>query len=172
VKTSRIDIILVEGMEVSMCVGETCCPHDVFRVEYDIEGLSSETFAFHLCPYEYFGLCKFQLDFMAEDENITLFLNIDVQRLSIIENTNTTSLSVYPNPAPANSTISVSYSLDNNETHNLVIRNLLGAEVMVLPLNPYENKVSVDISTLKQGAYFYAIENKNQMVIAKKLIVK
>jgi hypothetical protein len=79
-------------------------------------------------------------------------------------------LSASPNPVPANAIVNVSYSIfDNN---NLIISNFLGAEVLNMPLNPHENKISIDVSTLKQGVYFYAIENKNQILIAKKLIVK
>jgi len=172
VKTLRTNVVSVDGMEVWVCFG-TCLGPEDFEIEFAFEG--DAIYSLHIKPHNNFGLCKFKLDFWTTEDKtdiMTLNVEMDVKELGIKETPNTASLSAYPNPAPANSTISVSYSLDNNETHNLVIRNLLGAEVMVLPLNPYENKVSVDISTLKQGAYFYAIENKNQMVIAKKLIVK
>ena len=104
---------------------------------------------------------------------MTLFVNIELQPLGIKEpNLTNASITAYPNPAPANSIINVAYSITNhNEKQNLVIRNILGAEVLNMPLDPYENTISVDISTLKRGAYFYAIENKNQILIAKKLII-
>jgi len=83
------------------------------------------------------------------------------------------SLSAFPNPAPANSKVNVSYTLaDKNDNNCLVIRNIMGAMVMSMPLNSYENNMAIDISNLKSGVYFYAIENKNHISIAKKLIVK
>lgn len=175
---------LVEGMMAEVCTNNACYPGS-----YDIDILIKENsvmeYSFHLTPFIYifedtliviplYGLCQFKLEFTAGDEKITLYWNINVKPLGVKElNSNNVSLSVYPNPAPANSTINVSYTVSNyNEKQNLVIRNILGSEVLRMQLNPYENKTSVDISTLKQGVYFYAIENKNQIIIAKKLIIK
>jgi hypothetical protein len=118
-------------------------------------------------------LSKFKFEFTAEGETVTLHAIIDMCGVGIKEQSNATaSLSAFPNPAPANSKINVSYTLADRNGNRLVVRNILGAVVINIPLNPYENKVSIDASNLKSGVYFYAIENKNQISIARKLIVK
>jgi hypothetical protein len=174
-QTTRTDIVLIEGMIVSLCVGDLCYPSDVYSVDpYTIEAGKSENVAFHLTPNNKFGLCQFKLDFETEGEMITLYLNIDMQHLGIKENNNSTfTLSAFPNPASEDSRINISYSItDLNGKQNLVIRNVLGTAVMTMSLNPYENSTYIYPSTLKSGIYFYSIENKKQISIAKKLIVK
>jgi hypothetical protein len=61
---------------------------------------------------------------------------------------------------------------DKSDNNRLVVRNIVGAKVISRLLNPQENNISMDLSHLKQGVYFYAIENKKQISIAKKLIIK
>jgi hypothetical protein len=111
---------------------------------------------------------------MTGEEKLTLFLEIDIQPVGINENNSITiSLVAYPNPVSENSMVNVFYTItDNNEPYHLAIRNILGANVLKIPLNINENTVAVNVSTLQPGVYFYAIENKNQIVIAKKMVVK
>jgi len=173
-RTLRTNIDIVDGMQAYVCAGISCYPDDVFEITLFLEPESSESYALHLTPKGNFGMCKFQLDFMLAEEKITIFINIDVQQLGIAElNTTIASLSAFPNPAHATSLVNVSYILaDKSDNNRLVIRNIVGGEVINLPLNPYENSTSVNISHLVAGIYFYAIENKNHITIAKKLIVK
>jgi hypothetical protein len=173
VSSMRKDIALPEGMMAFACFGE--CPFgNPLDIDWEVLKDSSEVYSLHLMPNGCFGLCKFQIDFTAEGQNMTIFIEIDVQHIGVKENNNANvSLSAYPNPVSIGSKVNVSYSIaDHNERQNLVIRNIVGAEVMRMPLNPYENNISFDASSLKAGVYFYAIENKNQISIAKKLIVK
>jgi len=176
-QTSRTNT-LADGIEAYVCFG-SCFPNDVFDIDYEFfEGLGA-SYALHLAPIDtlgvlHYGLCQFKLDFIAEDQSMTLFVNIDVQSLGVKEqNPVNVSLAAYPNPAPANSLIHVSYTLANkNDDNRLVIRNILGTRVMNISLNPYTDRVSIDISPLVSGIYFYSIENRNSISIAKKLIVK
>jgi len=173
VRTLRTNLALPEGMVAYACFG-MCPPADVLDISYDIEGDSSETYSLHLIPLSNIGLCKFQIEFMAAEESITLYMNIHVQPLEINDCSNSNvSLSAFPNPASANSEINISYTLTNKSNNNrLVIRNIMGTEVMTIPLKPNENSMLIDISALVPGIYFYAIENRNRIAIAKKLIVK
>jgi hypothetical protein len=96
-----------------------------------------------------------------------------MRRIGVKEQPSPVSLSAYPNPAPANSTINVSYTLaDNSNNHRLVIRNIMGAVVMNMPLAPENNTISINTAELKSGVYFYTLESNNQISVAKKLIVK
>jgi len=163
---------LAAGMEVYSCFGG--CPIDNNDITFPIPKDTCESYDLHLLPNGNVGLCEFQIDFMAEDESMTLYVNIEVHRVGVQEHKNANvSLTAYPNPASVNSFINISYTLtDKSNNNRLVIRNILGSSVMNIPLNPYENFVSIDTSPLVAGVYFYAIENKTQISIAKKLIVK
>jgi hypothetical protein len=174
IKTTRTDLVLIDEMTVNLCVGVSCYPDDVFEVTYVVEAVGTEEFSFHLIPNGKFGLCKFKLDFETDGQSMILFLNIDMQHLGIKENNNQIStLSAFPNPVSIDEKINISYSIiNNNEKQNLVVRNVLGTTIMTMSLNSDEHNIYIDPATLKSGLYFYAIENKNQIVVAKKLIVK
>ena len=174
VKTLRTNVAVVDEKLVYVCFGG-CWMYSKLDIDCLVEE-ESAPFTLHLDTLvkEKFGRYYVKLEFWtAEDQadKITLYVDTEMVPLGVKEaSTTNVSLSAYPNPAPSNSIINVSYSISNN--NSLIIRNLLGADVLNMPLNPHENKISIDVSTLKQGVYFYAIENKNQILIAKKLIVK
>jgi len=178
-KTLRTNVALVNGTNAYVCTFGNCFSSDLLAIDGTIMG-EYESYDLHVLPdasYSYFGLSKFKLEFWSEkdeSDKMTLFVEIDMQPLGIKgQNPVSVSLSASPNPAPAHSTINVSYTLtDKNDNNRLVIRNIMGAMVMNIPLDPYENSIFIDAQHLKAGAYFYAIENKNHISIAKKLIVK
>jgi len=178
-KTLRTNVVLVNGTDAFVCTFGNCFAGNAFAIDGTVMG-EYESYDLHVLPdasYSYFGLSKFKLEFWSEEnesDKVSLFVEIDMQPLGIkgLKPENV-SLSVFPNPAPAHSKINVSYTLaDNNDNNRLVIRNIMGVMVMNIPLNSYDNNITIDISDLNSGVYFYAIENKNRISIAKKLIVK
>jgi hypothetical protein len=176
VRTYRTNISLIGGMNAYVCFGICDDPTGtMYAMNWLFMETEEETYALHLRPNGNTGLCIFQLDFMVpEEKTMTLYVEIDMQPLGVKEqNSEKVSLSAYPNPVVAGSNVNITYTLaDKNNADKLVIRNILGATVMSIPLDPYEKSISIDTSPFVQGIYFYAIENKNQISIAKKLIVK
>jgi hypothetical protein len=166
-------ISFVNGMELEICFG-ACYPSGSFNdIEHVLLERGSEPYSIHLRPNDKFGLSSFKLEFLADDEKMTLYVDIDMTKIGVKEqNLAKASLSAYPNPASANTPINISYTLADKNDSRLVIRNILGAAVINIPLNPNETTVAIDASSLKSGVYFYAIENRNQISVAKKLIVK
>ncbi|MCL2291057.1 MAG: T9SS type A sorting domain-containing protein [Bacteroidetes bacterium] len=167
-------IELIEGAAVEVCL-DGCLSGEIIEISTEIPEGGAKIYPLHiLFPDNTFGLNRFKLEFMAGGETITLHAIIDMCGVGVKEQNNANvSLSAFPNPAPANSKINVSYTLaDKNDKHRLVVRNILGAAVMDMPLNSYENNISIDASTLKSGVYLYTIETKNQISITRKLIVK
>ncbi|MDR2971300.1 MAG: T9SS type A sorting domain-containing protein [Bacteroidales bacterium] len=173
VRTLRTNISLVDGMKAYVCFGVCDDTGENIAMDYTIYEGEQMEYALHLLPNGNIGLCQFKLEFMTSEDQMTLYLDINIKPLGINENGSVTaSLSAYPNPTPANSFINVSYTLADNYNNRLVIKNIVGATVMNLPLNPSQNNISIDATALKAGVYFYAIENDNTISIAKKLIVK
>jgi len=179
VNTLRTNMELLEGMEALVCFW-LCYESDKFDISAELPANQSEVYELKINPdtcFCYFGLNKFKLEFWTEPgqtDKITIFVNINMQPLGVKEsNVARASLSTSPNPAPAGSLIKVLYTLPDKSNHyRLVIRNIMGAELLNMPLNPYEDYTFLDTSPLVSGIYFYSIENKNQTSIAKKLIVK
>ena len=177
-KTLRTNVALVNGTDAYVCFVK-CFDGDILAINETVMG-EYESYDLHVLPdasYSYFGLSKFKLEFWSEkdeSDKMTLFVEIDMQPLGVKgQKSENVSLTAFPNPAPANSKVSISYTLaDKNDKNCLVIRNIMGAMIMNIPLNAYENNIIIDVSDLKSGVYFYAIENKSHISIAKKLIVK
>ena len=174
VSTIRTNLSLVSGMQAYVCFGVCDETFELLEMEYPIEERSSLLFSLHLIPNGFLGSNRFKIDFEAEGEITTLYIAIDMQHLSVKEqNKDKFSLNAFPNPVASGYKVNISYTLDDiNHSNKLVIRNILGAEVMSFLLNPNEKNITVDTSPLVQGVYFYTIENKNHIYIAKKLIVK
>jgi len=174
ISTKRTNINLIPGMQAYVCFGVCDDTREQLVMDYLISEAGTLDFSLHLVPNGNFGLCQFQIDFMTTDTTITLFIDIDLQSLAVKEqNKEKVSLSAYPNPVQAGSNVNLSYTLAPQSNNvKLVVRNILGAEVMSIPLNPQEKNITVNTASLVQGVYFYAIENNHHILIAKKLIVK
>ena len=172
----RTNLELPDGMMAWVCYG-VCFEDNVFQISWGISGNEKEDYALHLFPNELSGLCKFKIDFWSDEEQTDLFtLNVEITvgEVGIKENNNSSvSLNAYPNPVSVNSTLNITYHIpDGDMGNNLVIRNIFGAKVMSTPLNPYDNKITIETASLPSGVYFYAVENRNAISAAKKLIVK
>ena len=174
----RTNLELPEGMMAYACFRE--CPinaETVFEIPCEISGNEKEDYSLHLMPNNLTGFCKFKLDFWSDEEQTDIFtLNVEITvgEVGIKENNNAPLLlNAYPNPVSVNSTLNITYNLpDGDMENNLVIRNIFGSKVMSTPLNPYDNKITIETASLPSGVYFYAVENRNAISAAKKLIVK
>ncbi|OQX80322.1 MAG: hypothetical protein B6D64_03360 [Bacteroidetes bacterium 4484_276] len=87
-----------------------------------------------------------------------------------IGNENISVSNAYPNPA--SSQTSFDYVLpQSTASASIKIHNLLGAVVREVALNERSGKVSVNISGLNDGVYFYSVVVNNQTIETKRLIV-
>jgi hypothetical protein len=77
---------------------------------------------------------------------------------------------VYPNPATER--VTFSYSLPQRTAKaSIVISNLLGARVMEVSLNGIEGDMTMNVSDLKKGVYFYNLIADGKRLDTKKLII-
>ncbi|MBQ4433904.1 MAG: T9SS type A sorting domain-containing protein, partial [Bacteroidales bacterium] len=83
------------------------------------------------------------------------------------------SFSAYPNPAT--SSVTFQYTLANrsaSDAANIVITNLVGNRVRVIPVSGNSGKKTIDLSNMVAGIYFYSMEINGKPASTKKLIVK
>lgn len=107
------------------------------------------------------------------DNNITLTVNYITQFTAIDENiAKSISLSnVYPNPT--HNTINIDYNFDVNiDGASVKIVNLLGSVVKETEMDQNANKLSMDVSDLTTGIYFYSIVVNNEIFKTKKLVIR
>ena len=80
-------------------------------------------------------------------------------------------LDIYPNPANTNTTLA--YSLENGSgSAKIVVRNVLGSEMMEVWLKGSTGKVIFPVSQMNSGIYFYSLVVDGQVQSTQKLIVK
>ena len=80
------------------------------------------------------------------------------------------SIRAYPNPATSGVNVEFDASLAGD--NNLVIKNLTGATIYSQPLSE-NGKMYVDLTSFRNGVYFYGVEDKSgKMLLTKKLVVK
>jgi hypothetical protein len=107
------------------------------------------------------------------DDNVTLTVNYVTSPTAIDENiANSISLSdVYPNPT--HNTVNVDYNFDVNiDAASVKIVNLLGAVVKEVEMDQNGNKLSMDVSDLTAGIYFYSVVVNNEIFKTKKLVIR
>ena len=180
VKAIRINIDVLEDTFNTFCFANTCygpatdtsrtlvipagasSPEDDFKGEYtatDINGTS-------LIKYKFYNemdtsdtaqiVVKFWSSPAAIDESLA----------------NSISLSnAYPNPT--HTTFNIDYSFDVNVSAATVkIVNLLGSVFKEVEMNQNANKLSIDVSNLNAGIYFYAVFVNNEVFQTKKLVIR
>lgn len=76
----------------------------------------------------------------------------------------------YPNPTNDKATISYILPKDAN-TSTLVLSNALGQIVSKTPISSAKNNITISTNQLKQGVYYYFIENENRRTSSKKMMV-
>jgi hypothetical protein len=78
-------------------------------------------------------------------------------------------IKLYPNPA--NTNVTVSYNLLENETATLKLYNIIGNEVREIKLHWKNNKLSFGVSDLVTGVYIYKYELSGRIISTGKLII-
>lgn len=173
-------ISVVEGATSSFCLGmcydgaTSLFPYEMGPGESLTHAESGEL-AFHVNynPHNNQGTSLFQFTITDETNpeiTITFYTLITYSGSTGIQNyTTTTTLFASPNPAKDN--VTINYNISNSPA-KLVVRNMVGATVLSQDINPADNKARISLENFKAGVYFYSIEQNNQILMTKKLIVK
>lgn len=77
-----------------------------------------------------------------------------------------------PYPNPARNQVSFDYTLPMTvNTASIKIHNLLGSVVKELQINDRSGKITIDVSDLNEGFYFYSVAVNNEILETKRLVI-
>ncbi len=100
-----------------------------------------------------------------------IYLGIDNTGVNDIHKSDIVFRDAYPNPA--NNVATFSYALPKQtNSAKIVLRNLLGAEVMSTNLEELNGKKTISTSDIKEGIYFYSLIVNEKVFYTRKLVVK
>lgn len=88
--------------------------------------------------------------------------------VGISENTQSTSVNIYPNPSNGLINLSIESELQNQE-YQLAISNSLGQIIKTLTFN--NNSAVINENELSAGIYFYSLLNKTEVVNKGKFVI-
>ncbi|RLD45372.1 MAG: hypothetical protein DRI89_01290 [Bacteroidetes bacterium] len=179
-KVRRNQLDMVEGTSSYFCWG-ICYPDDVLESQDSIlivSGGSSVDTAFsgQYLPNSKIGTSLVEYIFYNqenEDQQVKVLVKYWASPESIDEGmTNGGSISdIYPNPATT--VVSIDYSIPpglNNARISIV--NIYGNVVKELEIDRNAHKLTVDISDMESGIYFYTMLIGNNIYETKKLIIQ
>ncbi len=133
------------------------------------------TFISYYMPQGIIGVSEIEYTFFNvnnEDENVKIVVVYDTSTDAIDEYIlrNSFVSDIFPNPVNYSATIKYSFPKEA-ETIDLRLTNVLGSVVYEQSLGSGDGKVSIDVSGLVEGIYFYSLFINNEKYLTKKLII-
>jgi len=139
---------------------------------YSVDGLFSANYIHNdvvgvsIVEYTFFNIENL-------DENVKVTVNFDTTPQSIddIIFNNSWVSDIYPNPA--SHSVTVDYAFPNDiDGVNVKIMNILGTVVKQQKINLQNSSLTIDVSNIKSGMYFYNVFINANIISTKKLIIR
>lgn len=174
----REEINVVSGSQNSFCWGVNCYPPFVDQSTESATitaGGAETTFKGDYKPNGNSGVTTVRYCWFVEGDSANTLTCTDIsfdatfaQSIEGVDYENQVS-EAYPNPA--NSIASVNYNVRSNNAQ-LVLHNMLGAEVATQQLSGLQGVAVMNVSGLENGVYFYSLVVDDQVVSTQRLVVQ
>ena len=137
--------------------------------------LNTTDFSFHYNPNHQIGSSLIRYVFFRDGSpDDSVCFNIKFRHLNDVGineiNNNYLFSNVYPNPASNFATFNYSFSANMNHA-NIVVADLLGKEILSIPLSNNEGKATINTKNIANGIYIYSLQLNGRNVNTKKLII-
>lgn len=172
---------IASSQRVKICLGNTCYDpkKDLAKVKVKLnpgEVYTDLYLEFNLGITETKG--SFDLHFANVDNLRDVFIIESVYNVEGTHNDNTEIDdkdiklgSVYPNPSSRFA--QMDYQIKNPSIKaRIVVNSFIGNPVYDLRLDPNQKSISINVSNLNPGIYFYTLIVDNKNIVTKKLVVK
>ncbi len=178
VKVKKTEVSVISGSENSFCWGQCYIP-SVFvspdPIPIDAGVTDEGSFIGDYKPKGNLGQTTIRytlFDMNNTNDSVAVYVVYGATPASIQTRPVSIDFSnAFPNPASHN--VSFNYDLSGNTgSAELVITDLLGGEVFSTPLANEKGKLTVDVSYLNEGVYFYALRTNGKSQFTRKLIVR
>ncbi len=179
VKVRKYDLSLMANTTSNICWGPSCYPPFVFDTPEAVLLASGATDNSFRGDYVHGGVqgssrVRFTV-YNVDNPNDTLsfVVNFTVGYVGIGDVViNTPEISnAYPNPASGN--VNFDYNLPASAKNaEIKVTNLLGTVIEEIALEKTEGKASLNVSSLKNGIYFYSLMINNSATTTRKFVVK
>jgi hypothetical protein len=173
----KIELDIVENTSNYFCWNACFAPF-VFLSPISIPlqpGEETDEFSGHYQPFINAGItqmCYSFFDINNPNDSTYFYVNYFASSVGVNETAATNQIvsNAYPNPAI--SQVAFDYNIPADvKTASINIHNLLGVKVREMNLAGNYGKVSLDISDLKEGIYFYSVQLDNQVTETKRLVI-
>ncbi|MCX6243572.1 MAG: T9SS type A sorting domain-containing protein [Bacteroidetes bacterium] len=172
----KVELGVVTGTMNTFCWG-LCYPPNIFvSPPMAVPGnfTDSINFSGHYNPLGFSGVSRIRYVFYDEAnplDSVCVNVSFGAFPVGVQEPLAKTALgNAYPNPA--NTAVNFSYSVNTGEAGSIIIRNVLGSKVKEITLINPEGKISVPVSDLPEGIYFYSLNQDGKALFTRKLIIK
>ncbi len=181
----RTVVSITDGASNNFCFGN-CFPDNVSSTVVSIEPISSMDPDSPYYPYEFSAHFKpynqdtwemlpegaeltVQYTFTAEGgEPMTFEFYFLYDTNDVEENFSNMLSNAYPNPA--SNFVNFDVEMQNVQSASIAIYNMMGQEVIRQDIN--DSHVSINVSDLTDGIYFYSLIVNNETVKTNKLVVR
>lgn len=179
IKVRRNQVSMLEGTSSYFKWNQTLAPTIDMSEAYLInagESTPDDFFKVYYQPYGQIGISIIEFTFFninVENEYITLVIKFNTTSDDIDENIlrNMTVSDIYPNPAK--DIVSIDFDIPRDvETASVKIVNVLGSIVKEQSIERGSNKLSIDVSDLNDGIYFYSMFINEELYKTERLVVK
>lgn len=176
----KVENNVVEGTMNYFCWGQCLAPTMYVSDPYDLQADSTNVFSMHYMYQnsieEVLGQEQSMIYYLYPGNNPDdkFIINI-IFKYSLFGVEENSSVETFSNayPVPAKDVVNFDYNFTSsvNEAY-VAIYNMMGQEVMRSDINALQGKVSLNVSDLADGVYFYSLIVNGQTEKSSKLVIK
>ncbi len=178
VKCKRFHVNVVMGSENSICWGGGCWPINVSQTPNPTDigaGATATEFTGDYKANGNEGISIIRYTFFDMNnviDSVCFIAKFDGQaNFGFSETLKSTFISdIYPNPADKSGVINYALT-EADKSAKVVVHDMIGNEVRVIPVTEKEGTIRVDTYNLTEGIYFYSFIFNNKIYYSKKLII-
>lgn len=179
IKVKKIENSLIAGSLNTFCFSGNCFSSSTYVSPLSVilsSGATDSSFAGDYSPKGFLGTSTITyvfFDINNVNDSAWVVVNFVATPAGLIENTAIKFDISNPYPNPAKNMVIYNYSFTGEiNDAKILVRDLLGNIVIQEQIFDLQGKLSIDISDLKNGIYFYSFVLNNKNVVSKKLVIQ